>query len=84
MKISDVNSRGVPFHVAAKAYIRKMSDNEVLTMGELAQRLGRPVPQSSAPYRNLEPFGCKVMLNRVKCVYGNPKALRALRKKLAL
>lgn len=84
MKISDVKSSDRPFHVAAKAYIASMSDDEVVTMTELANRIGRPVPQASGPYRDLEPYGCKVMLNRVKFVYGNPKALRSLRKKLSI
>lgn len=82
MKISEIGRGALPFRVAAISYLSKMPDDEVITIDELSERIGHPVPQSGGPYRAIAPYGCKVMLNRRKFVYGNPKAIRALKKKL--
>jgi hypothetical protein len=83
VKISEIKSSGT-FVDAAIACIASLSDDEVLTMQELAERLGRALPSNGATYGKLRPYGCLVNLGRPAFVYGNPKALRALRKKLAL
>ena len=83
MKISQI-AHGESFASAAIAYLETLPDDEVITMQELAERIHRPPPSNGNAYRSLVEYGCKIMMQRKLFVYGNLKAIRALRKKLAL
>jgi hypothetical protein len=83
VKISQIKTAG-KFVDAAIACIASLPDDEVLTMQELSERIGRPLPSNGVTYAKLRPYGCLVNLGRQAFVFGNPKALRALRKKLSL
>jgi hypothetical protein len=83
VKISQIKSAG-KFVDAAIACIASLPDDEVLSMQELSERLGRALPSNGHTYNKLRPYGCMVNIGRPAFVYGNPKALRALRKKLSL
>lgn len=83
MKISQL-SIGANFKDAAIHYLSKLPDDEVITVGELSAALGRPVPSQGLDRAKLSEYGCVVLVGiRHKVVYGNRKAIAALKKKLA-
>jgi hypothetical protein len=83
VKISEIKSF-CTFEEAALAYIAQMPDDEVLTIRELAEKLGRQQPPNGRSIARLHERRLKISHGKIAYVYGNPKALRALRKKLSL
>lgn len=62
-----------------------MPDDELLTLPEIAARLGRPKPTNSHDIRQLCGSGMLVSYHsRRQWVFGNPRALKALKRHLNL
>jgi len=86
VKIAELNlSRGT-FEERAIAHITSLPNDEVLTLEELSEVVGLPAPTAVGTLRKLREHGIKAFVRtqdgwrREKWLYGNHKALEALRK----
>jgi hypothetical protein len=85
MKLSRLSVReNLTFAEMAIRYLEKLPEDEVVAFSDLAKAINRADQRSGQLMRHLSGYGCKAVVNgKHKWLYGNKKAIAALKKKIA-
>ena len=89
MKIADfsISNKALTFSELAMKFLDSAPDDEVFKLYELAAAINRKIPSTLSHLSPvfLERYSTKILADsRYVHVYGNPKAIKSLRKKLGL